>query len=98
MAKLEQADLRRFAVAGAARRIEELEREKAQILSAFPQLRARNRGTGALDRTVESASVGRKRRRRISAEGRRRISEAQKARWAKQKGEAGRFRESKRAR
>ena len=94
MAKLESNNLRRYALVGAEQRLAELSAESQQILRAFPELRARGgRSTGsraAVRTAAESPRAGRggrRRRRKISAEGRKRISEAQKARWAKVKGQ-----------
>ena len=95
MAKLNQADLQRFALAGAARRLEELQAEAAQILRVFPQLRAGGRGRQAGNAAAAKGPAGPRRRHRISAEGRKRISEAAKARWGKHRREAGKS--SKRA-
>ena len=99
MAKRDETDLRRFALAGAEKRLEELNAEAEQIFRMFPQLRggrrrAAPRTTGASN---EGASTGR-RRRRISAEGRRRISEAQKARWARQRAQASPAKEARKRR
>ena len=96
MAKSDQADLRRFALAGAEKRLDELKAETEQIFRMFPQLRGgRRRAAANPGPADEGASRGR-RRRRISAEGRRRISEAQKARWARQRAEASPAKERKR--
>jgi hypothetical protein len=88
------ADFRRYAVIGAEQRLLQISAEAATIYRSFPELR-RRRGAGisSLDATTEGRSQGtvpgRRRRRRMSAEARRRISEAQKARWAKQKAQGG---------
>jgi hypothetical protein len=84
-------DLRRYAVVGAEQRLLELAEEAAQIFAIFPELRAPGRGfmatRGGQAEPSGPASTPKRRRRRktISAEGRKRISEAQKARWARQK-------------
>ncbi len=92
MAKLANADLRRYALVGAEKRLIELGTEAAQIFRAFPELRARGRGFDAVGRAPASGDPARpvlpRRRRTISAAGRKRISDAQKARWAKQRGQA----------
>ena len=92
MAKRQNSELRRYAVVGAEQRLLELAEEAAHIFAMFPELRAPGRGFMATSgvRAAEHADVApspaRKRRRRtMSAEARKRISEAQKARWAKQK-------------
>ena len=97
MAKREQLDLRRFALAGAEKRLEELNAEAEQIFRIFPQLRGgRRRAAATTAAAGEGTPKGRRRRRRNSAEGRRRISEAQKARWARQRAEASPAKERKR--
>jgi hypothetical protein len=100
MAKRQSDDLRRYAVVGAEQRLTELANEAAQIFRVFPELRARGRGLDAVRSTRASASSDggpdgqqptprrRRRRSKMSAEARKRISDAQKARWAKQKAEA----------
>jgi hypothetical protein len=99
MAKPQQrvSNLRPYAVIGAEQRLIQIGEEARAIFQAFPELRAPNRGFGARGgespfpwgtRSAEGgASKGRKRKRRrkMSAAARKRISEAQKARWAKQK-------------
>jgi hypothetical protein len=54
--------------------LNQLAHEIAAIHAAFPELRQGRK-----------SSVVRRRRRKLSAEARKRISDAQKARWAKQK-------------
>jgi hypothetical protein len=87
MAKRHSNELRQWAVIGAEQRLLAIAEEAAMIFRVFPELRARGfmaRGTAS----DSSASEGqqrpaRRRRRKMSADARRRISEAQKARWAK---------------
>jgi hypothetical protein len=84
VAKLQSNDLRRYAVLGAEQRLLTLAEEAEQIYRAFPELRKRE--------VKESSPRGRRkvrqrRRRTMSAEARKRISDAQKARWARQRGE-----------
>ena len=91
------SSIRTWALKGAEQRLLEISEEAAAIYSAFPELRGRGqagaqrrRGPGrprsAQAETDAGAAPARRRRRGgISAEGRRRISEAQKARWAKQR-------------
>ena len=94
------ANLRTWALKGAEQRLLEISEEAAAIYASFPELRDRGgmggqirRGPGR-PRNGETASSEagtprrRRRKRTMSADARRRISEAQKARWAKQKGEA----------
>jgi hypothetical protein len=85
--------MRQYAVVGAEQRLLELAEEAATIFAMFPELRAPGRGFMAKSgpqragtAAADAAPVTRRRRRKMSAEGRKRISEAQKARWAKQKG------------
>lgn len=89
-------DLRRYAVVGAEQRLLELAEEAAAIFAIFPELRAPGRGFMAKAGRAESAPgdagaapTKRRRRRKMSAEARKRISDAQKARWAKQKAAGG---------
>ena len=100
MAKRQQrvSNLRAYAVVGAEQRLLQIAEEARAIFKAFPELRAANRGFGArggespLPWGPQSAESGngrnrkrKRRRRKMSAAARKRISEAQKARWAKQK-------------
>lgn len=78
---MEAFNLKAYARAGAAVRLREIEQERSAILATFPDLGRSNRKTGSAD---VSAAAPRKRR-RMSKEARRRISEAQKKRWAAQK-------------
>ena len=86
-------DIKAYARVGAVVRLNELSEERAAILQAFPELRGgtatpqrvgRRRG-----RPTESANQAKKankaKKRTMSAEARRLISEAQKKRWAAQK-------------
>ena len=96
MAKRFSGDLRRYAVVGAEQRLLELAEEAARIFAIFPELRAPGRGFMALGQVSrdkgqaspvdgpQTSPTGR-RRRKMSAAARRRVSEAQKARWAKQR-------------
>jgi hypothetical protein len=92
VAKRQRSDLRRYAVAGAEQRLLELAEEAAAIFAIFPELRAPGRGfmakaagRGGSAADADAAPPKKRRRRKMSADARRRISEAQKARWAKQK-------------
>jgi hypothetical protein len=94
LAKLLSNDLRRYAVLGAEQRLLTLAEEAEQIYRAFPELRKRGGRSGRRSSSAaevqESAPRGRtarRRRRRMSAEARKRISDAQKARWARQRGD-----------
>jgi predicted ArsR family transcriptional regulator len=94
--------LRQWAVLGARQRLQELEHEQAAIFRAFPELRRGRVGRPPATFRAESIGAEevrpgtdgtrgsrhrRRRRRTMSAEARKRISDAQKARWAKQKAE-----------
>jgi hypothetical protein len=92
MAILERGQLRDWAVKGADQRLLEIANEAAAIHRAFPELRRRGNGLPAASAgqsATASTAIGRpaRGRRRMSADARRRISEAQKARWAKQRGD-----------
>ena len=84
MAKRAAANLRQWALIGAEQRLIQLAEEAAAIHREFPELRERGRRNGPAEAT-QKAAPGRRRRRKMSAEARRKISEAQKARWAKQR-------------
>ena len=81
--------LRGYAIVGAAQRLSEISQEAADILRVFPELRGRVGAAGARVPQAESAgsaAPSRRRRggrRKMSAAGRKRISDAQKARWAR---------------
>ena len=96
MAKRQGDNLRRYAVVGAEQRLLELAEEAAGIFAMFPELRAPGRGfiaTGQGGRRGPAAGSApaprRRRRRKMSADARKRISDAQKARWARQKAAGG---------
>ena len=77
-------EFRRYAVVGAEQRLLQIAEEAAVIFTAFPELRDRGFMERSKSPKAAQAAVPR-RRRKMSAEARRKISEAQKARWAKQK-------------
>ena len=83
-------DLREYARRGAAARLEELDRERQMILTEFPELRNGKAAGRGRTKTGNAAAEVKKpqRRRRMSAEARKRISDAQKRRWAAKKGDA----------
>ena len=90
-----QNDLRRYALIGAGQELARLELQLQNILGQFPELRkGRSAVAKGSRQATPAAGAGsglrtkRRRRRTMSAEARKRISEAQKARWAKQKGAA----------
>jgi hypothetical protein len=87
---LEKVDLRQYAAKGAEQRLLEVAEEAAKIFAAFPELRARGRGFDAVGRgRAAGAPPARaqptRRKRKMSAAARKRISQAQKKRWAKLK-------------
>jgi hypothetical protein len=90
-------DIRAYALAGAQARLQELAEESEQIRRLFPELRRASRDQlsatgGDSQPSAPDGARGRaakpRRPRVISAEGRKRISEAQKARWAAQRAAA----------
>lgn len=92
MAKRQTSDILKWAHLGAAARLRELDEERAAIFKAFPKLNsATARATRA--RTVrpnakesdDGSRPARRTRRKMSAAARKRISDAQKKRWAAQK-------------
>jgi hypothetical protein len=87
-------DLRAWALVGAQQRLRELDEERTAIFSAFPQLRggapARRLGRARKVQAdgaagADGTGVKKQKKRKMSAAARKRISDAQKARWAKQK-------------
>jgi hypothetical protein len=87
MAKRSDA-MRKWALIGAEQRLVQLAAEITAIHNAFPELRqGRKRASVSTGDAIAGAAPKRRRRRKMSAEARKRISDAQKARWAKQKGE-----------
>jgi hypothetical protein len=91
MAKMKRQDMRRYALAGAEQRLLELGVEAAHIFRTFPELRSRGRGFDAIGEPGSGEKSGRtprRRRRTMSAEARKRISDAQKARWAKHRSQS----------
>ena len=79
-----QLDLHSLARLGAAARIKELTAEIASLKKAFPHLSFGSAVSPAMPDAMEERKV-RRRRRKMSAAARAKISAAQKARWAKQK-------------
>ena len=92
MATKQTANILRWARLGAASRLRELDEERRAILKAFPGLTS---GSGPARRGVTARAVGvasgsasapvARKRRKMSAAARKRISDAQKKRWAAQK-------------
>lgn len=81
------AEVRTWALKGAELRLVEIAEEAKAIFRAFPELRGKGRGFDGHSSTVtQRAKAPAGKRRKLSAEARQRISEAVKARWARQKG------------
>jgi len=102
VAKTAISEMMAWALIGAEQRLVQLAEEAAAIHRQFPELRQRSgqrsssgsNPLGTLRTEPAESSDGRRgpqrrRRRTMSADARRRISEAQKARWAKQKAREG---------
>jgi hypothetical protein len=92
VAKRVTSNLRRYAVVGAEQRLLELATEAAEIFAMFPELRGPGRGFMARAKAEPDAPKAPKKRRgrrKLSADARKRMSEAQKARWAKRKAKGG---------
>jgi hypothetical protein len=66
---------------GAQHRYEELKAELASLVKVFPHLRFGSAVSPSMPDAVEEKKP-RRRRRKLSAEARKRISDAQKKRWA----------------
>ena len=82
----QQANLRRWALIGAEQRLIQLAEEAAAIHREFPELRAgRKTAEVPFPRAPQEVPFPRRKRRKLSAAGRKAISDAAKARWAKQK-------------
>lgn len=85
----------KWARLGAASRLRELDEERSAILKAFPGLGSRSGPVrrGVTARAVDAASGNAapvvRTRRKMSAAARKRISDAQKKRWAAQKAGKG---------
>jgi hypothetical protein len=69
---------------GAEHRLRELKAEIASLKKVFPHLRFGSAASPAMPDPMEEGKV-RRQRRTMSAAARKKISEAQKRRWAKQK-------------
>jgi hypothetical protein len=77
------AEMRQWALVGARARIQELSAEIEKIRAMFPGEFRLSAGA------KKGATGGRRKKRKLSAAGRKAISEAAKARWARQKAEKG---------
>jgi hypothetical protein len=78
------ASILELAKKGATHRYQELKAELAELVKVFPHLRYGSAVSPAMPDAVEEPRV--RRRRKMSRAARKKISDAQKARWAKQKG------------
>lgn len=85
---MDRAELLRLARVGAEARVADLQKELAKVFQQFPDLR--RRAASASVRGRRTSAGPRRRRPRLSAAARKRISDAQKARWAKQRAEKAR--------
>jgi hypothetical protein len=88
------SDLRVWAIKGAEQRLVEIANEAKAIFAMFPELRKQGSafsvpGSGKTGRTEPGEGAAPRRRRKMSAAARKRIGDAQRARWAKQKGAKG---------
>jgi len=87
-----EQDMRAWALKGAEHRLVEMAEEAKAIYATFPELRDAGDGNQSRragrprkeDVTPGTEAPRQRRRRKMSKEARRKISEAQKARWAKQ--------------
>lgn len=87
MANLNQEQLRRLARLGAVARLEQLHQEEAAIRAEFPELFGRGRRDAT---NVPAAAPARARRRRMSADARKAVSERMRKYWAeRRKSKAG---------
>ena len=89
---MEKEQLRRYARLGASARLADLERERQEILRAFPELRnERSPGTRALvedpDRLAGGETGSRRGRRSMSAAQRKAVSARMKRYWATRRAE-----------
>jgi len=82
---MDQRELRRLASLGAAARLEQLERERAELLRLFPGLRRAAR-TSTSPQDARNASYStRSRKRRMSAANRKAVSQRMKLYWAERR-------------
>ena len=87
-AELSRDDMRRLARLGAMRRLEEIRREEAAIRAAFPELFGKaTAAASAVGGTTPSTRVGgpRVRARKMSAAGRKAVSDRMKKYWAERR-------------
>jgi hypothetical protein len=80
------ADIRRWALIGAEQRLVQLAEEAAAIYREFPELRqGRKTAEVPFPRAPREVPFPKRKRRKLSAAGRKAISDAAKKRWAKEK-------------
>lgn len=87
MANLNQEQLRRLARLGAVARLQELRAEEAAIRAEFPELFGRGRRSAAATSQSTETAQGptRRRRRRMSADARKAVSERMRKYWAERR-------------
>lgn len=85
MANLNTEELRRLARLGAIARLEQLKQEEAAIRAEFPELFGRGRRVAV----AAAKSGGPRRRRKMSAAGRKAVSERMRKYWAERRKSKG---------
>ena len=87
MANLSQEQLRRLARLGAVARLEQLRQEEAAIRAEFPELfgRGRDAARAAAPTGAPAKNGGVRKRRRMSAEMRKVVSERMRKYWAERR-------------
>ena len=83
MATLTQEQLQRLARLGAMARLEQIRQEEADIRAAFPELFGRGRGAKPPD--GKATGKRSRKRRTMSAEGRKAVSERMRKYWAERR-------------
>jgi hypothetical protein len=87
VANLNTEQLRRLARLGAIARLEQLKQEEAAIRAEFPELFGRGRRAAAVE--APAASGRRRRRSKMSAAGRKAVSERMRKYWAERRKSKG---------
>jgi hypothetical protein len=87
VANLNTEQLRRLARLGAIARLEQLKQEEAAIRAEFPELFGRGRRAVAVE--APTASGRRRRRSKMSAAGRKAVSERMRKYWAERRKSKG---------
>lgn len=86
MANIGRLDLRRLTVLGARARLAEIQAEEAALKKAFPELRKGGASQNAQpDASGSGKTPVRRRKNRMSAEGRKAVSERMKRYWAERR-------------